>query len=172
VKNLIPYNLFEMSKISVEEEIEKMSEVLEYIFNYDYMDLIKEIYGNDIEDNFIVRSKPQLEFGIGHEYQNKKIDRESFKKILCDIFDMGDELSAAEYEGIIEILLIQNKKNNKNTVISKHYVLYVRNATRLFLIEPFTDVHENEIKLDSYKSTERIFKEFYNILKTDMKNNA
>ena len=48
--NIIPYNLFEFSKISVDQEIEKMSEVLEYIFNYDYMDLIKEVYGDNAEN--------------------------------------------------------------------------------------------------------------------------
>ena len=56
--------------------------------------------------------------------------------------------------------------------MEKNYVLYAHNPTTLFLIEPFTDVHENLILLDSYKSTQRIFKEFCDILKKDMKDNV
>jgi hypothetical protein len=172
--NIIPYNLFEFSKISVDQEIEKMAEVLEYIFNYDYIDLIKEVYGENAENVFHIISKPQLEFGLGHEFQNKKIDKETFKKILYDIFDVvfDNDLNAENgYNGIIEILSIENKKRHSLKKMKKHYVLYVHNLTSFFLLEPFTDVHEHIIRLDSYKSTERIFKEFYDILKKDMKDN-
>lgn len=172
--NIIPYNLFEFSKISVDQEIEKMSEVLEYIFNYDYIDLIKEVYGDNAENVFHIISKPRLEFGKGHEFQNKKIDKEVFKKILNDIFnyDFGD-VTAEYYNGIIEILSLKHKKRSNNyRTMKTNYVLYAHNLTTLFLIEPFTDVHENLILLDSYKSTQRIFKEFCDILKKDMKDNV
>lgn len=124
MKNLIPQHLFEMAKYSENDMIEKMSEVLDVIFTYDYIELIDEIYGETIKclrntygnDSVVIKSEPFFRLKKNNMYNFYNLyKKDKFVSILKKIFN--DNLF---YTDIFCIFDIQYMDDSGETTNSAH----------------------------------------------------
>jgi hypothetical protein len=161
MNNLIPYNLFEMARYNIDNYIKKMSEVIELILDYDFKDLIEEIYGENLYEYFKVKSKPELNkaYYKGPIIEVLKREREYDENsniIFLDIMDVNHFKPVGRNDSVY-YLAIDNY-----------------NFEKMFVLEEFSMMNNfgidtsRVVEIQPGSSSKRIFDNFYEVLKKDM----
>ena len=155
--NLIPYNLFEMAKYNIDDYIKKVSEVIEVILDYDFKDLIEEIYGENLYEYFKVKSKPELNSSLNHN-----------KTILNSLIEIKHD-EDSHFHVILDTMNVTHFKSVGRNDSVYYLVVDCHSFEKLYLLEEFSLYNLSRvIDINPVSNIKRIFDNFYDVLKKDM----
>lgn len=173
MKNLIPQHLFEMAKYSETDMIQKMSDVLDAIYMYDYTDLINEIYGDTFEylKNMYGNDSVKISNSVLYEDLIPNINdlykKDKFVSILDYIVKSN---SAHNYEDFFGIFwIICQDDDGKENITAFNCGVTELNTINIRVINKVSHNRYLPISFNSVESTDRVFNKFLKELEYEMK---